>query len=146
MRKGSTGGFVRAGQVLPRILGRLDGTAQMGVKGRLESARSSPNSAGKLPPYVRLNISLIDSGTWAALSNRARLVLPVVLRHMDNVTRETFVGIRKLQKVSGLGSPRTVSAALKDLDSAGVLDFAPHKRGGRRIIKLSRRYLKSGSA
>ena len=65
--------------------------------------------------WAKLFHIVVDSGVWAQLSEKARAVYIVLLRHTDDITRNCWPGNELIAKEAGI-HVRTVSAALAELE------------------------------
>ena len=64
--------------------------------------------------WAKLFHIIVDSGVWARLSEKARAVYIVLLRHTDDITRNCWPGNELVAKEAGI-HVRTVTAALAEL-------------------------------
>src|SRR5881394_201377 len=63
---------------------------------------------------------IIRSGTWRALSKRAKAVYPVICAFADFTTGECFPSLATLQDLSGIGRS-WVAKAISELVLAGLI-------------------------
>lgn len=77
---------------------------------------------------------IVDRGVWACLSGKARVVYIVLLRHIDDITRNCWPGIGLIAREAGI-HVRNVSAALAELERCHLI-----KRWRKRLKNFYRLY------
>ncbi len=76
-------------------------------------------SAGDTDSVVE---TLVRSGLWRDLTNAQRSILPALVTFCDRKTGFAKVSYQGLMRYSGVGSPATISAALKRFVQMGFLE------------------------
>ena len=67
---------------------------------------------------------LIRSGIWSELTHAERSILPVLVTFVDRDTGITEISYRGLMRYSGVGSPATISTAIKRFEQMRILKVA----------------------
>ena len=67
---------------------------------------------------------LIQSGLWANLSASERSILPVIVTFTDRETGCACISYRGLMRFSGVGSPATISQAIRHFEQLRLLQVS----------------------
>ena len=99
------------------------------------------SSSERWSPHFRVGVSgfdlmetIIRSGLWKDFSPSERAILPVLLDYADRSNGLATISYRGIMRYAGIGSPTTVSKALRRFENIYILKIFRGKDSGLRAI------------